>query len=204
MAVIVGAMIALGVSVYDFRDGEDFSVKVIPGQSYGIAVHFAETFGVSCAGLKKIGIERGFKDASYISASTWDGSLCMFSEVEESTYGVKAQNSKYISTVFLGSGDKKAATRKTVNTMVAQLIIIVKEVDNQGGVINGIYAHRDIQLPGHGTACPGAVAYAQLVLDGFYSHIKVNGVMVQNPNFKEGIFKDSDLMDVFLKKGVIK
>ena len=199
-AVVISILIAAGIMVSDVRDGQDYPLRD-PSTPVWIGIHSTETYGKGVQYIKDLHRDQGWPDAGYVTFTSWDGRITFVNDPEEMTWGVSGRNSQIMSHAYLGSGQSKAWTYKSVTSMVQNISANIEAVVQQGGDVTGIAGHRDLARPGRGTDCPGNVAYQQAIVDGVFTHIKVNGVMVQNPYFKDGVMKGTYAYAYFYNTG---
>jgi hypothetical protein len=202
-AVVISILIAAGIMVSDVRDGQDYPLRD-PSTPVWLGIHSTETYGKGVQYIKDLHRDQGWPDAGYVSLTTWQGVVTIVSDPEEMTWGVSGRNSQIMSHAYLGSGQSKAWTYRGLTSMIVNVNANAEAVAGQGGVILGVAAHRDLALPGRGTDCPGEVAYNQAIVDGFFSHVKINGELVQNPYFKDGVMKGTFIYAYLYEKGLVK
>jgi hypothetical protein len=202
-AVVISILIAAGIMVVDVRDGQDYPLRN-PETPVWIGIHSTETYGKGVQYIKDLHRNQGWPDAGYVSLTTWQGVVTIVSDPEEMTWGVSGRNSQIMSHAYLGSGQSKAWTYLGVTALRANINANVEAVAEQGGIVLGVAAHRDLARPGRGTDCPGEVAYNQAIVDGVFSHVKLNAELVQNPYFKEGVMKGSYMYNYLYKSGMVK
>jgi hypothetical protein len=193
---VMALLLSLGIVVNDMRDGLDYKLRNITANPVWMAIHATETYGWTSGQLRTLHREENhWPDTGYLSDTDWRGAVTFHNEVEEITYGIAGKNSQVISNAYKGSGQRKAMTFQAIHSMRENINAQAEVVVDAGGTILGIIAHRDFTRPGNGTLCPGDVAYMQLQVDGFFSHIRTNGTIMPNPYWEDGIMYGSFIYD---------
>jgi len=201
--VVMAMLIGIGIVVHDFQDGVDFRLRD-PKIPVWVGVHSTESYGKGALDIREEHREKGWPDAGYINLTDWKGEIEWMSDPTEITYGIAGKNSQVMSFAFLGSAQKKAWTFLAVKTQRENISANAEAMVDQGGNVLGIIAHRDFAKTTNPTDCPGHIGYAQGVVDGLFSHIKKEGVIIQNPYFIGGMMKGTWIYDYLIDTGRVK